>query len=92
MLVSPLPITGYFTEKIMDCLLTKTIPIYWGCPNIADYFDPTGWLIMTEDSVEHLTELLQCLIPTYYNEHRAIIEKNYEKAQSYIYQNMKKIL
>ena len=37
---------NYFTEKIMDCLLTKTIPLYWGCPNIADYFDTTGWIVL----------------------------------------------
>ena len=24
---------GYFTEKILDCFLLKTIPIYWGCSN-----------------------------------------------------------
>jgi hypothetical protein len=36
----------YFTEKIIDCLLTKTIPIYYGCPNISDYFDTSGWIIL----------------------------------------------
>jgi hypothetical protein len=26
---------GFFTEKILDCFLLKTIPIYWGCSNIV---------------------------------------------------------
>lgn len=30
---------AYFTEKIVDSLLCETIPIYWGAPNIADFFD-----------------------------------------------------
>jgi len=34
-------VNNYFTEKIVDCFLTYTKPIYWGCPNIADYF-PEG--------------------------------------------------
>ena len=32
----------YFTEKLLDCFLTRTVPIYWGCPNAAAYFDPEG--------------------------------------------------
>jgi hypothetical protein len=23
---------NYFTEKLLDCFATKTLPIYWGCP------------------------------------------------------------
>jgi hypothetical protein len=28
----------YWTEKISDCYLTQTYPIYYGCTNICDYF------------------------------------------------------
>ncbi len=28
----------YWTEKISDCFLTGTFPIYYGCTNIQDYF------------------------------------------------------
>lgn len=43
---------GYFTEKLLDCLLTRTVPIYWGCPNIGDYFDVRGLMLaQSEDEV-----------------------------------------
>lgn len=29
---------NYWTEKIADCLLSWSMPIYLGCPNILDYF------------------------------------------------------
>lgn len=29
----------YFTEKLMDCYLSLTFPIYFGCANIYDYFN-----------------------------------------------------
>jgi hypothetical protein len=29
-------IEDYITEKLFDCLLAGTIPVYWGAPNIAD--------------------------------------------------------
>ena len=32
-------IDGYFTEKVFECFLTNTFPIYYGCPNLEDYFD-----------------------------------------------------
>jgi len=37
--------TDYFTEKLLDCLLCNTLPIYWGAPNIGDYFDLNGTII-----------------------------------------------
>ena len=39
-------IPGYFTEKISDCYLTHTMPIYYGCPNIHDYFDADSMLVI----------------------------------------------
>jgi hypothetical protein len=31
------------TEKIHDPFLSLTYPIYWGAPNISDYFDPKSF-------------------------------------------------
>ncbi|WP_120500359.1 glycosyltransferase family 10 [Roseovarius sp. EL26] len=36
---------NYFTEKLIDAILCKTVPIYWGCPNIEDFFDPAAMII-----------------------------------------------
>jgi hypothetical protein len=46
----------YFTEKIIDCLLTDTVPIYCGCSGIGRYFDLRGLLVF-----ETLPELLGIL-------------------------------
>lgn len=35
----------YFSEKLIDALLCLTVPIYWGCPNIGEYFDTSGMMI-----------------------------------------------
>ena len=34
--------TNYFSEKIIDCFLTFTIPLYMGCLNIGEYYDTRG--------------------------------------------------
>lgn len=36
----------YWTEKIMDCFLSDTMPIYYGCPNITDYFPEESLIVI----------------------------------------------
>ncbi len=68
--------TNYFTEKLIDCLITKTIPIYWGCPNISDFFDTSYWIHPDRIFSTEYTE-------TYYEDNMKKIDANFEKAQSY---------
>lgn len=35
---------GYFTEKLIDCFLCYCVPIYWGAPDIQEFFDPRGMI------------------------------------------------
>jgi hypothetical protein len=30
---------NYWTEKLADALLAWCVPVYWGCPNIDDFFE-----------------------------------------------------
>jgi hypothetical protein len=39
---------SYFTEKILDCYATGVVPIYFGAPDIEDFF-PAGSLIRLSD-------------------------------------------
>lgn len=39
----------YYTEKILDCFLTGTIPIYWGSPKITNVFDTHGIITLNDD-------------------------------------------
>ncbi|WP_113911913.1 glycosyltransferase family 10 domain-containing protein [Roseovarius dicentrarchi] len=41
---------NYFTEKLVDAILCQTVPIYWGCPNIADFFDTSGMIICEDEA------------------------------------------
>jgi glycosyltransferase involved in cell wall biosynthesis len=88
--------TNYFTEKIMDCLLAKTIPIYYGCPNIGDFFDTRGFIIIESEEIEPtLNELynkIATLDETYYSRHLEFVERNFKTAHQYmdIYTNIEK--
>lgn len=86
--------TNYFTEKLCDCIITKTIPVYWGCPNISEYFDTKGWIILEDESMEHLSKKVNALTPEYYMKHIDTVEKNYTKVKEYIdkYENLNRAL
>jgi len=36
----------YFTEKITDCFLAYTVPIYYGCKNIGKYFPERSFILV----------------------------------------------
>jgi hypothetical protein len=71
----------YFSEKLIDCLLTKTIPIYYGCTNISDYFDTRGWIILETTNVFELIHKASTLPK--YEEFTEVIEHNYQEAMKY---------
>jgi len=45
-----------FTEKLIDCLLHKTIPIYWGGSKVLELFDSRG--ILYFNNMRELNEIL----------------------------------
>lgn len=72
---------NYFTEKIIDCFLSKSIPLYWGCPNINDYFEKSGIIKFTD--VNDLISKTKLLSPEIYNSKLEVIEKNFKIAITY---------
>jgi hypothetical protein len=73
----------YFTEKLIDCIIMKTIPIYYGCPNIDQYFNTKGWIILDSESMVDLYTKLSSLNDTWYSTHKDVVMENYEKALMY---------
>jgi len=47
--IESFPVSDYWTEKIADPIMCEAVPIYQGCPNIADYFEPDSY-ILAEDA------------------------------------------
>tara|TARA_R110000823_G_scaffold236968_1_gene362560 strand:- start:461 stop:1324 length:864 start_codon:yes stop_codon:yes gene_type:complete len=71
----------YFTEKLIDSFLTYTLPIYWGCPNIGEYFNLDGMIIV--DSIDDLIPRLNNLTLDYYNDRMDAIIENRKIAETY---------
>ncbi|SDW16144.1 glycosyltransferase family 10 domain-containing protein [Litoreibacter albidus] len=73
--------SDYFTEKIVDAALCETVPIYWGCPNIGDYFDPAG-LIICETEADIQRALGMVSVQDYDQRRDAVLE-NATRARFY---------
>lgn len=72
----------YFSEKIIDCLLCGTIPIYWGADNIGEYFNINGFIII--NSLDDISLILDNLNEETYGTMIQFIEENYKIASKYL--------
>jgi hypothetical protein len=75
-------IPNYFSEKILDCFLTRTIPVYIGCPNIDRYFNANG--ICIADTVDEVIKWCNQSTPNSYFAYTIAIEENFQRALQYV--------
>ena len=59
----------HWTEKLADCYLGLCLPLYYGCPNLADYFPEESFVPIDLFNYEESLEIIQ----------RVIRDKEYEK-------------
>ena len=74
-------LNNFFTEVLIDNFMCGTVPIFWGCPNISDYFDMDG--IITFNTIEELDIILSNLSVDDYNKRLPAIKNNLKLAMKY---------
>lgn len=79
-------VRGLFTEKFVDCVMTGTVPIYWGCPDVGTYFDVRGLIVVEtlDDVMRTLARLEHDGFASVYEEMLPYVRVNYERAQAYL--------
>lgn len=87
----------YFTEKLLDCFATGTVPIYYGCPSIGDFFNPAG--IIQVSSAEGVGKVLRHLNASLYRKMLPAVRENYRifmerfvSYEDYMYDNYRGML
>jgi hypothetical protein len=71
----------HFSEKIINPIMTGTVPIYYGPPCIGNYFDTRGMLIFND--IKEIPEILGNLNEKLYISMKPYIQKNFEIAKEY---------
>ena len=70
----------YFSEKLLDCLASRTIPIYWGS-DISPFFNMKG--IITFNDIDELESIYKSLTPDLYKSMLEYIEDNFNRVNKY---------
>lgn len=65
---------SYFSEKIIDALICETIPIYWGAPNIGNFFNLGGIIQCT--SLQEIVNAIKTVSLESYNNRKEYILQN----------------
>lgn len=75
----------YYTEKLMNCFASMTVPVYYGATEIGKFFNPDGIIEIKEPSVECAIETIKkwCSREDYESRKEAIID-NYNRVQHYL--------
>jgi hypothetical protein len=71
----------WFTEKILNCFSTKTVPIYLGARKIGDVFNEKG-IIRVNDWME-IPDVVNNLDIDSYDSYLPYIEDNFERVKEY---------
>lgn len=58
----------YWTEKIADCFLSLTMPIYYGCDNIEDYFPKESYIQIDIDKPKEAVKIIKNAVKMNYYE------------------------
>lgn len=73
---------NYFSEKLIDCFQTKTIPIYMGCTNIENWFDTNGMFLI--NSLEDVENVLNTIDEQTYTNKINSVEENYIRSFDFL--------
>jgi hypothetical protein len=72
----------YFTEKILNCLASGTIPIYLGARKISHFFNPDG-LITFSSYYDLVNRVLPTIGQHDYESRLEAVEGNFQKVLEY---------
>ena len=71
----------YFTEKIINPIMTGTIPIYYGPDCVKEVFNPHG--IIFFDKIDQIPNILDSLDNNLYQQMLPYAKENFKIAQKY---------
>lgn len=75
-------IDDYFSEKLIDCMLCGTVPIYWGSPNIGLTFDADG--VISFSGIDELRGILEALTMDEWARRRPAVQDNMVTAMRFL--------
>ena len=77
-------LSGYwFTEKILNCFASMTIPVYLGASKIDKFFNPDGIIKIKESDFDNIDKILKNCTEEEYLGRIEAVKENYYRALEY---------
>lgn len=73
----------YFTEKILDCFASMTIPIYVGATKLNEFFNMDGVIEMKPEQYDHIDDVIKQCSEIDYESRKCAILDNYQRVKKY---------
>lgn len=73
----------FFTEKITNCFISQTIPVYLGASGINEFFNPDGIITLTVNSANNIDDVLRQCTPEEYMRRLPAILDNFRRVHEY---------
>lgn len=73
----------YYTEKIINCFASQTVPIYLGATEIGRFYRSDGIIQLKREDIDHIEDILAKCTPEDYEHRLPAILENYKRALFY---------
>jgi hypothetical protein len=73
----------WFTEKILNCFATRTVPIYVGHQKMAERFNPDGIIFVKPENYDNIEKIISQCNAADYAARLPAIEDNFRRIQAY---------
>ena len=74
----------YFTEKILDCFASMTVPVYYGATEIGKFFNEDGIIKIKDPTMECVLKAIKQCSKQDYHDRLDAIKDNYNRVQQYL--------
>ena len=73
----------YFTEKILNCFASMTIPVYYGATEIGKFFNPDGIIFIEEPTIECVLKTIKQCSREDYESRLEAMKDNFNRVLKY---------
>ena len=74
----------YFTEKLMNCFASMTVPIYYGAKKIDRFFNIDGIIVIEEPTIDCVLKALRNCSESDYLSRKEAIFDNYQRVKKFL--------
>ena len=74
----------YFTEKLLNCFASMTIPVYYGAIEVGQFFNTDGIIAIPEPTIESALQTIRQLSREEYEARQDAVIDNFKRVQNFL--------